>query len=124
MSKIIKAVNAMVSNSNLISMAINGTSDREIFFIYDGKHKWSIIKNIDNEYVLIYYPGNDDLSYIAGIPDEYWEQSNVRTVRYSTSELGTKEAIESMAELFTIVSEKLYGMDDILDEIIKTDLPF
>jgi hypothetical protein len=123
MSKIVTAINVMVSNPDHIGNVVKGYSDTECFFLYDKKHQWSILKN-EVGYYMAYYPGNQDVSNLAKITDEDWEEANIHCVRYTSKDLGTKEAKESMAELFNIVNEKVYGMDDILDEIISSDPPF
>jgi|SRR5690606_7434367 len=124
MSKIVTAINVMVSNPDRIKNVIKGYNDTECFFVYDGKHPWSILKRSDGEYYLAYYPGNQDISHLAGIPDEHWNEENIHCVAYISKDLGTKEAKESMAELYSIVNEKVYGMDDVLDDIINSDPPF
>jgi hypothetical protein len=73
---------------------------------------------------MAYYPGNLDISKLASIPDEHWEEADISCVTYTSKELGTKEAKESMGELFNIVNEKAYGMDDVLEDIINSDPPF
>lgn len=120
MSKIIKALNVMVSNPDLITSVISGELGNEIFFQYDNKHVWSIIKTNNNDYFLHYYPHNDNISSLASIPPEYWEHENITSIVYSTKELGSKEAYESFQELFNIVMGKLYNMDSVLDDIISS----
>tara|TARA_R110000744_G_scaffold31996_1_gene74979 strand:+ start:288 stop:659 length:372 start_codon:yes stop_codon:yes gene_type:complete len=118
MSKIVTAVNAMISNPDLITNAIQGSMDGECFFKYDKKHLWSIIDSENGEYSLHYYPGNQNLEALASIPEEMWHQENINSVPYNTKTLGTKEAKDSFKELNTIIKEKVYGMDDVLDDII------
>lgn len=122
MSKIVTAINSMISNSELITDVIKGTYDSEYFFKYSKKHNWSIFKAKDDNYILNYYPGNPNLNDLAGLPDEAWEDHGPQLVNYSTKTLGTKEAIDSFRELHSIVSEKAYGMDDVLNDIIGNDL--
>lgn len=124
MSKVVKAINVMISNPDKITKAIKAENGTEIFFLYDGKHPWSIIERDGSDYYIHYYPGNPDIVRLASIPDQYWEEENIQSVMYSSKELGTKEAKESMAELYSVVSEKVYGMDDILEDIIQSDSPF
>lgn len=124
MSKIVTAINVMVSNPDRIKNVIKGYSDSECFFVYDNKHPWSIIKHSDGGYYMAYYPGNQDISKLARIPDEHWHEADVSCVTYNSKDLGTKEAKESMAELYNIVNEKVYGMDDVLEDIINSDPPF
>lgn len=124
MSKIVQAINVMVSNSQKITDVVKGANDTECFFKYDKKHLWSILKQDESHYYMAYYPGNQNIENLASISDEEWEMLPIDCVTYTSRELGTKEARESMAELFSIVNEKVHGMDEVLDDIIGTDLPF
>lgn len=123
MSKIVRAINAMVSNPNLIKNVLKGQNSTECFFIYEGKHAWSILRNSENDYYMTYYPGDADLGYLASISDEVWHEIDIKCVSYNSKDLGTKEAKDSMKDLFDLVIEKAYGMDDVLDDIISTE-PF
>ena len=40
-------------------------------------------------------------------------------VTYSTVDIKTQEALESFRELYQIVSDKLFGIEDAFDEIIQ-----
>lgn len=121
MSKVIKAINVMVSNPSLISDVYKGMHFSEIFFKYDRKHCWSILKNAESVYYLSYFPSAPDLSRLSDISDEEWEIHGPQAVTYNTKDLATKEAIESFSELFSLVNEKVFGMDNILSEIIASD---
>ncbi len=116
MYKIIAAINSMISNQQLITQAVR--NENEVFFVYDGRFKWSIAKHEGEHFLLHYYPGNEPLSFLAALPGEAWTE--VDFVTYSTKELKTKEALESFSELYRIVQSKLYNIDDVLDYIIKT----
>ena len=124
MSKIVKAVNVMVSNSNLITDVVKGQHETECFFKYDKKHHWSILRNPEKQFYLSYFPGEPNLKDLAKIRDDEWVMYAPHNVNYSTKELATREAIETFGELFSIVNSKVHGMDDVLDEIIGTDIPF
>lgn len=123
MSKIVQAINAMISHPHLITeVTRNGT---ELFFLYNGKHKWSMALR-DNGTWLWYYPGNDSLEDLA---NQDWEDiEHIPMVTYRDTEIGTKEAKASFSELFSILKEKVYGMDRVFEDIIGTDedddLPF
>ena len=122
MSKIVQAVNAMISNDSGISeVAKGGYTPSEIFFVYDSKYTWSINK-IDDDYYLFYYPNNDKTSALVNLFEDEWD--GVPVVKYSTKELGTREAKASFAELYTVVAEKVYGISDVLDDIIDSIIPF
>jgi len=124
MSKIVAAVNVMISNPSKITNVIRGQHENECFFKYDNRHKWSIYRNRNDGYCLNYYSSDSNLEELASIPDEAWDHDSPAQVVYTTSELGTKEALATFSELFTIVSEKALGMDKILDDIINSDFPF
>lgn len=115
MNRIVQAVNAMVSNSELITSVVN--SNRETFFLYKGTYKWSIRSDSDEDYILWFYPGNGRIEDLASIEDGNWE--GVPMVVYKTAELGTREAIASFSDLYAVVKEKAYGMDSVLDDIIS-----
>lgn len=120
MTKIVEAINVMISNQEKIQVAIRGEYEAEVFFLYDGKHKWSIIRNDAGEYFLHYYPTNISLEELASMPGEAWIEFN-QMVSYNSVSLGTKEAKDSLQELYGIVKEKIFGMDSVLDDIIKSD---
>lgn len=115
--KIVSAANAMIATRDRITDAVPGTSGNEIFFLYDKKHKWSISKSANSDYTLFYYPGPQDISEMAGWPDEAWYEFG-QMIRYSTKEIGTKEAKDTFAELYRVVNENLFGINGVLDEII------
>lgn len=120
MSKIIEAINVMVSNQDKIDAAIQGQYESEIFFRYQKKHKWSILKSENGEYYLHYYPVKTSLEELASWPDEAWHEFGA-IVSYNSKDLATKEAKESLRELYSIVTEKVFGMDEVLEDIIKSD---
>ena len=114
MSKIVQAVNAMISNHKLISNVVRG--ENEVFFLYKEKYKWSMAFR-DGSYYLWYYPGNQSLEDLS---QERWDD-DIPMVSYKDADIGTKEAKASFAELYTLVKEKVYGVDEVLDDIIGDD---
>ncbi len=125
MSKIITALNVMISNDYLISNVLQGYNSNEIFFMYNKKHKWSVTKKQNDIYIVHYYPGSTKLEDLASWPDEAWADFP-DIVSYGEEQLSTKEAQNTLKELYTILGEKIFGMDDVLDEIIESDdnIPF
>jgi hypothetical protein len=122
MSKIVQAVNAMVATPDRIK-SVQAGSGEELFFVYDGKYKWSMRRdNNDGSYHLWYYPGDTSIEALASTEGPEWE--DVAMIGYHDKDIGTREAKASFAELYTIVKEKVFGMDEILDEIIKGEIPF
>ena len=124
MSKVVKAMNVMITNPQRIADVSPGRDRNEIFFHYLGGHKWSLVCTPRNEYTLFYYPGDDfTLEQLASFEDEGWE--HVDRVNYNASELGGREAVESMSELFRVLKEKVFGVEGVFDEIIQADeIPF
>jgi hypothetical protein len=121
MSKIVQAVNSMISNQKLITNVIQG--DKELFFLYKGKYKWSVNGRApDKDCLIFYYPGDEPLEVLASFENDDWEGTPM--IVYRASELGTKEAKASFLELSNIIKEKLYGVNDVLDDIISDDIPF
>jgi len=123
MSKIIQAVNSMISNANLIDSVIQGSNDKELFFIYKNKYKWSMTTQDDGNYSLWFYPNSISLKELSQIDGPDWE--HITMINYSTKDLLEKEAKQSFVELYRVLKEKVFGMDSVLDDIIKDmDMPF
>jgi hypothetical protein len=119
MSKIVQAVNAMIANPENISNVI-WSRDGEIFFLYKKKYKWSMAKrDRDNDYLLWFYPEDIPLEQLASYEGHDWEGTPM--VTYKASEIGTKEAKATFAELYTLLKERVHGVQEVLDDIIKDD---
>jgi hypothetical protein len=119
MSKIVQAVNVMITRKNLITNVCQG--ENEIFFTYNGKYNWSVAHRDDDIY-LWYYPNSESIDELLG-RSHAGEWDGVSMVTYKASDIGTREAVETFNELYRTVKEKLFGVDDVLDDIIKDD-PF
>lgn len=118
MSKIVSALNVMILNSRKISNCVEGVTEGEYYFLYDGKYKWSIMAN-EGEYYLNYYPVDMDLNDLASLDEFRWME--VRRVTYMSSDIGGREAEDTFRELHSLVEQKLYNMDDVLEDIIQSD---
>lgn len=114
MSKIVLAINSMISNEEKISDIHKDLMDSEILFKYSYKYVWGISKN-EEDYSLYFYPESKDVNELKGVVD--W--SNVPMVVYKTEDLKTREALESFRELYLIVQGKLHNVDRVLDDIIE-----
>lgn len=119
MSKIVQAVNAMIANAHFITNTIHGAGG-ELFFLYKNKYKWSIFRR-GNEHYLWFYPGGEPLNLLATYVGTDWEDGTP-IVTYKDSEIGTKEAKASFSELYNVVKEKLYDVDNVLNDIISDDI--
>lgn len=117
MSKIVTAVNSMISNAEKISdvtrLKLPQEVHEEFVFEYNNKYIWSISK-IGGDYSLYYYPENNEVNEII----QYAEYGEIVYITYNTENLKTREAFESFAELYLIVKEKLHNVDGVLDDII------
>lgn len=125
MSKIVQAINAMISNSEKLSNICESPYDYssgEYFFEYNRKYVWSILKSDNGTHTLYFYPKARSSQQMAQV--HYEELSQHPMIAYGSEQLNSKEAKESIGELYTIVKEKLYNVDAALDDIIGDDIPF
>ena len=117
MAKIVQVINAMITNEKDISNVIE--NNEEYYFLYNQSHKWSIRKKPEDDedgYSIHYYPDKDDtLEGLASTKD--WLSK--KYVTYKSQDIKTREADETFRELYQLVSNKIYGIDDIFNEIIK-----
>lgn len=119
MSKIVRAANAMISNPNKITNVKKGKN--EFFFMYNNKYAWSI--RYDNEediYFLFYYHQKVKIDDLIKLEAMNWQDFS-DFITYSSKELGTREAYKTFNEIYTIVKEKLLGIDKVLNDIIEDD---
>lgn len=116
-TKIVQVVNAMIDRADLIGPVL--INSNEHFFMFNKKHKWSIVKSSEKpgHYNLHFYP-QENMSIEELANCFQWEF--VDFVTYKTEELKTQEAIESFSELYRVVSDKLYGLDEVFEDIINT----
>ena len=112
MTKIILAANSMISHPEKIS-DITLEERGEIYFKYDNKTVWGI-ENDNQDYILRLYPQTKDIDELISVTS--W--NNYPMVSYSTMELKTREAYETFKELYSLLNEKLYNVDKLLDDII------
>ncbi len=119
MSKIVIAANAMIEFKEKITSVIPGWNESEVFFLFDGKYKWSVFKRKDGHYSLMYFPGRQDLSFLAQMEDHEWADFT-QTVVYSSKDIGTRESLETFQELYNLVVNRKYGMEEVLDDIISS----
>lgn len=118
MNKIIQVINTMISNSGRISNVLAAQQD-EYFFIYNEKHKWSIMEtkeDPDNITLFLYPDENIKLETLAYDTD--FGTYN-KFVTYRAEDFKSSEVIESYRELLKVVKDKIYGIDEILDDILN-----
>lgn len=117
MSKIIRAINSMIINSDKISEISKWKN--KYSFLFDNKFVWSIEKTFNNNILLTIYPKYKDL-------DVFFEDLEIidtfDSITYQSLDYETKEATESFMELFTVIQEKALKVDEALNAII--DLSF
>jgi len=118
MSKIIKALNSMVSNPEKITDVIQ--EDEGYFFLYDKKYVWGIYFDLENDtYEAYFYPGATET---VGVVNSIRSEIYIDYINYESEILGARESHETFSELYRIVKEKLFGVDKVLDDIIGDDL--
>lgn len=116
--KIIEALNSIISNPNKITDVYQ--NDKEFFFLYDDKYKWSITLNPDGHYVAFLYPKNDKTIEELASMDSLGFVTYKNFITFKSEEIKTREATETFAELYRLVSNRLFGVDEILDDIINS----
>lgn len=119
MSKIVIAANAMIENKDKISLVIPGKHQTEIFFVFDGRYKWSVLKRNDGHFNLTYYPGRQTIEELASFEEHDWIDFTQQVV-YTTKDLATRESMETFQELYSLLNDLKYGMDGVLDDIINS----
>jgi hypothetical protein len=119
MTKIVQAVNSMVANEKHIDSVVR--TNNELFFEYREKYVWSISKSDSVDFVLHFYPNAESAHVLSGYEHYDWEE--VAVVTYKTADIGTKEARASFADLYSVIEGRVYGVNEVLDDIIN-DLPF
>jgi hypothetical protein len=127
MSKIVQAINVMIVNSDRITDVTPSTTTDIIFFRYDNKYIWGIREDVNEEgeliYYLTYFPDNTMISHLVSLPN--YELKEIKQLVYFSAEFNSREATQSFAELYTIINEKKFGVDSVLEDIIKSgDVPF
>lgn len=111
----------MIANAKAINDVVRSLeNNNEFFFSYRGKYIWSMFRDNEGVFKLWFYPGQESSEQLAQLEGPEFE--DIAMVGYNTKELGTKEAIASFAELYAVLSQKVYGMDQVLDDIISDPL--
>jgi hypothetical protein len=124
MTKIVQAMNAMIQHPENISKVTptTGGNTLEYFFLYKD-YKWSInCSQPEDSYNLFYYPGGESIENLAAL--EYPDSEQVTYIRFSSKDIGTKEALSTFQELYQTIQARLYRIDVVLEDIIKDEIPF
>lgn len=74
------------------------------------------VKNKREEFALVYYP---DYSDVMCLDNDLKNGIYPNGIPYTTEMDQTKEAYESYTELYRIIREKLYNVDNVLNDIIS-----
>lgn len=114
MNKIILAINSMIQNSDKISNV--SVLNNEYFFQYKG-YIWGIFKLTEN-YILTYYPESRTVTNLINVIEFL---DDIDRISYNSDAFKNQEDIESFRDLYLIIKEKLYGLDNVLDDIIEND---
>lgn len=120
MSKIVQVVNTMLNNPSKIT---NVQKKHDvIFFNYIHEQLWGIFKQDNDQIILSIYPQKDlpiTVNDLVNMDDLDWKLTPPTSIAYSSESLKASEALESFTELYKVIIEKLYGIDDIFDQIIQ-----
>lgn len=118
MTKLVQTLNVMIQNAVRISNVARDHEREEYYFRYDDKYTWSVAQDNDSDtYWVYFYPHGETPDTLAN--SDPWE--NLEFVSYSTKELKTREAIETIQELLMVAKERLYNVDSVFDDIISQD---
>ena len=120
MSKIVQVVNTMLNNPSKITNVQKGHD--LIFFNYIHEQLWGISKQDNDQIILSIYPQKDlpiAVKDLVNMDDLDWKLTPPISIAYSSESLKESDALESFTELYRVMIEKLYGIDDIFDEIIQ-----
>lgn len=120
MSKIVQVVNTMLNNPSKIT---NVQKKHDvILFNYLHEQLWGILKQDNDHIIFSIYPQKDipiTVKDLVKMDDLDWKLTPPVSVAYSSESLKESEALESFTELHKVIIEKLYGIDDIFEQIIK-----
>ena len=75
--------------------------------------------NREDTHYLWFYPDEGTLEGLTSNEGHDWDSVNI--VTYRDSEIGTREAKASFSELYKLLEEKVYGVNEALDDIISGD---
>lgn len=116
-SRVIQVVNTMITKSDLIKNVIPGSlSVSELFFVYNFKYRWSIMykDTSPDDYILYYYHTDLTITDLAQTPANLLD-----FITYKASDFKSQEAYESFQDLYNVIKGKLFGMDDVLNDILR-----
>lgn len=78
------------------------------------KHRWSILySEEESDYYLYYYKMKLPALSLANM-----NELDLVLIEYKASDIKSTDAEKSFKELYTIAEAKIYGMDDIFDDIL------
>jgi hypothetical protein len=120
MSKIVQVVNTMLNNPSKITNVQKGHD--VIFFNYIHEQLWGLSKQDNDQIILSIYPQKDlpiAVKDLVNMDDLDWKLTPPISIAYSSESLKESAALESFTELYKVIIEKLYGIDDIFDQIIQ-----
>lgn len=118
MNKIIQTINVIISNSSKISKVFQKNKN-EYFFLYN-KYIWSISYSLlEDNYYIYCYPNNDNFEELVKI--ENISDSDINFISYNAKDLNISNALISFKDLYFLIREKSYKVDEIFDDIISDE---
>lgn len=128
MDKLLKAIRVIIENSVNIDDVFESESS-EIFFMYESFIRWIYFNSNVWTYHLYYYPRSEKnlqgwdyrTSSIAHLA-QYWD--SLDSISFKSSDFSNDGDRELFKKLFDVLNLKIFWIDDVLDKIIASDLPF
>jgi hypothetical protein len=114
MEKLAQALNKMLERKDLISNVIG--KGKEYYFLFNKKHKWSVVFNASPiKYSLYYYTLDISLEDIANITSF----NDSMYVFFSDEKLKDLNCLEQVKQLYIYLEGSAAGLDEALDEILS-----
>ena len=113
MNKILEAMKKMASKPDNIT-SVTKSNDNEIFFMYNNKYCWGMLRNKRGDQLTLYYYPYGDPSDLIHVSD--WEDVEMRS--YSENDFTEPEANSIFEALYAVLDGKLYDLDSVLNEIL------
>ncbi len=113
MAKIKEAIQVMVDHADKITSILEDENEREFYFKYNDKYTWSITASpSESDFTVYYYPGGESPQEVR----VHWDE--VKSIRFTTIDESDPEILATFRALYSIVRNRLYDIDGILDAII------
>lgn len=112
--RIAEVLKTMLRNKELISRPIYKKEEREFYFLYDQKYKWSILTSPSGaEFTVYIYPGEENLQQV------YDDWSTAEKISFSTVSLTDYEFRTACRALYEYLRDDYFGVERLFNEILQ-----